>query len=529
MWFISPILFVSHNGIRKIHMGKVQIRTYLFCTFLILAFTIPLSISLYSVILGNIPFWYDNARDMLLSLDNLAKPTLIGPTSGIPGIFYGPYWIWLLSFSQLFSKDPRSATFIVGILPYFVFFPLVLLQFSKLFRLPTIILIWLLFIFSSGMSYATNMWNPHLAPLLFLILIYLLVFTDNSNKNIARYGKILLAGLVAGFIINFHISFGLGVFLGTVLFFLVEFLTNFIKNKAKWRQGISDSVVLIILFLLGLFITFIPFLLFEVRHGFNQIETAINAFTKYGAVVSLKGLSKEQILQSFFGRVGTLLHIPGLWAYIGELLTLGFFFIAWKYNKLKLGEHEKKLIKVLFAISIGILSVFLTAKNPVWSYHFIGTEIIFLLLIALIVSNISVLRYLLAVWVLFIVSSYVFSFGENFRTNRYASSSLYTKSLIVDLIGTDAGPRQYTVFNYSPSIYQYEYSYLFRWKYNKDVPFDPGTIYPESKRVYVIVPNISESAKKGYVNYRAPDTYYNTTKTWEIPDGTVILKREKSR
>src|SRR5690349_7189844 len=86
----------------------------------------PILIILINIFTGNISFWYDPARDLLAGLANLHKPTLIGPTSGIPGVFYGPYWIWLLSFGQLFSHDPRIVVLIAGALPYLIFFPMVL-------------------------------------------------------------------------------------------------------------------------------------------------------------------------------------------------------------------------------------------------------------------------------------------------------------------------------------------------------------------------------------------------------------------
>lgn len=57
------------------------VRKYLSLTIIALAFTIPLIFSVTSILRGDIPFWYDNARDMLLAWDNLSKPTLIGPTS----------------------------------------------------------------------------------------------------------------------------------------------------------------------------------------------------------------------------------------------------------------------------------------------------------------------------------------------------------------------------------------------------------------------------------------------------------------
>ncbi len=493
---------------------------------IVLSIGIPLFFSLRSVLIGNIPFWYDNARDMILAWNNLHKPTLIGPTSGIPGIFYGPYWIWLLSLGVLISKDPRIATLIVGIIPYFVIFPIILILFSKLLGQKTIILIWLLFIFNKGIDYATSMWSPNLAPLLFLIIIYLLLFNDFSDKKTGKYLMFLLAGIVAGLLINFHISFGVGVLLGICVFLFIDLSIELSSIKAVWKPVFLTSLVKSFLFGFGVITAFIPFLLFETRHGFNQTKTAIDAILKYGDVVNLKGLNKEQILQFFLARIGELLHINGAWIYLVDILILGCLFYIWKHNNLKLQKTEKKLVILLFSISSGILFIYLTAKNPVWSYHFIGTELIFLFLIAFIVSKIPILGYPLTVWVAWIVISSIISFTNSFKTNPYVSSSLFTKEYIVDIVANDAKSKYYTIFNYSPSIYQYEYTYLFRWRHKKDVPYDPSNNQSNSSSVYLIIPSIPENAKLGYINYRTPNLKYKTTKTWDIPDGTTIIKRE---
>src|SRR5258706_349978 len=91
---------------------------------LFVSFLIPLILVLATLFSYNLKLWYDPARDLLSAWNNLSKPTLIGPTSGIPGIFYGPYWIWLLSFGLLFSKNPLIVTFIVATIPYCLIFPL---------------------------------------------------------------------------------------------------------------------------------------------------------------------------------------------------------------------------------------------------------------------------------------------------------------------------------------------------------------------------------------------------------------------
>src|SRR5258708_8759069 len=111
--------------------------------------------SLREILSGSIAFWFDPARDLLSALNNLHKLTLIGPTSGIPGIFYGPYWIWLLSFAETISKDPRIIALVVQSVPYLIIFPIILWRYKELFGTPVTIGLWLLFMLSFN-SYATQ-------------------------------------------------------------------------------------------------------------------------------------------------------------------------------------------------------------------------------------------------------------------------------------------------------------------------------------------------------------------------------------
>src|SRR3989338_476175 len=99
---------------------------------LLFSFGFPLLLALSSVLTGSIPFWFDPGRDLMLASDNLHKLSLIGPPSGIPGFFYGPYWIWLLSLGMLFSRDPKIIAIIVLTIPYFVIFPFALYKLSQL-------------------------------------------------------------------------------------------------------------------------------------------------------------------------------------------------------------------------------------------------------------------------------------------------------------------------------------------------------------------------------------------------------------
>lgn len=497
---------------------KIRLSLFLFSILL------PLCIALHTVFSGDIAFWYDNARDLLLAWDNLSKPTLIGPTSGIPGFFYGPYWIWLLSIGIFFSKDPRAAVIIAGIIPYFLIFPFVLYQFSKLFGLWTVTLMWLFFIFSMGMGYATILWNPHLAPLLLLILLYLLLFIPAKHSAHRRI-RILFAGIISGLLSNFHISLGAGVIVGVLIFFIIEFARNRDISVPIGANRFVEFIITICVYVFGINLTLIPFFIFEIRHGFTQLNTIFQALSSYGGVVTINGLSRNEIIQQFFSKLGELTYLNMYLAVC--CLFVGTYIILRRKNQRIFSEYESRLVALLLSISSGILIIYLSAKNPVWNYHFFGVEIFFLFLIGVIIHRNIYLRISVSIWLIIIIGMSVFTYLDRLSRDIYASPSLVTKEYIVDTIRKDAKDKNYTVISLNPSIYQFDYSYLFRWRHKKTVQYDPNMTQSDEKIIYLIIPQIEDSKKNDFIMSKTPTDKYKTLHLWSIPDGTIILRREK--
>lgn len=173
---------------------------------------------------------------MLLGLDNLQKPTLIGPPSGIPNEFYGPYWIWLISAALTISRDPRFVTFFVEAIPYFVIFPFVLYRFSKILKKEIVLMIFVVFTFS--FNYKFFLWNPHLAPLFYLSFVYMLLKSDFISLKPLNIVWIGLSGFLLGLVMNFHLSFGLGLMVSSVFVFIIEFLVNIKQYKKNLLKNI---------------------------------------------------------------------------------------------------------------------------------------------------------------------------------------------------------------------------------------------------------------------------------------------------
>jgi hypothetical protein len=478
-------------------------------------------INLYPIISGNIPFWYDPARDMLSAWDNLHKLTLIGSTSGIPGIFYGPYWIWYLSVSVFFSKDPRFATFIVSFIPYMFFFPVVLYQFKNYFNKYILLILWVLFILSSK-AYVLFIWNPNNSPLLFLLSSYLILSAVSKEKTFSCLKQILLAGMVAGLALNINIAFGAVFALSSVLFLFLN--TSFLLKKT-FKLKIQQFFLQLPAFLIGISIMFLPFFIFEIRHGFEQTKSVLTALvTGGGGIVTVHGLTKPQIIESFFTRWAQLLQLSSNLSLVVLVALVIILVVLFLKKKVIFSPPERRMLLFLLCLSVGCLGLYLSVHNPVWDYHFIGIEVLWVLLLGVFLTKIPFLRYVAYGWIVFLLVMQIVGFWTMLHTPVLGASSLTTKEYIVNTIAKDAKGKTYSVYAYSPSIYVYEYTYLFRWLANKDVPYDPSVIVKKGD-VYLILSPDKQSALDDFVNYRTPSKLYKTVKTLSIPDGTIILKR----
>lgn len=493
----------------------------------LLVYLFPLFLSLKSILNGSIPFWYDNARDLLLALDNLKKPTLIGPPSGIPGIFYGPYWIWLLSGALSITRDPRFITFFLQLIPYFTIFPFLLFRFAQVFGKRTMLILWFLFIFAYQ-NYTTFLWHPHMAPLFYLFLVYLGVFTDFSCRNSKTYTRLFIWGFVGGLLMLFHVSFGLAMLIGSFLFIIFESGYYHLPKKKTFK--ISSLIYFLFSFCLGIFFSLVPFFVFEFRHNFLQVraiwKAVTNAILYNSASVGQTGLSSGDILNSFFLSVpAKLLNISPHIFFVLAAVSILFIVYRGLPKKLSLSEEKKKLLRFLLICSISILYLYISSKNPVWDYHFIGVEIIYLLLLGIIIEQFSLVRSLIFLWTGVIFLSSVIHFFKSVPIDPYSISTLSTKEHIVDLVYKDAGSSRFSVFVYSGAIYTYDFDYLFQWLGNDKYGYIPGKESTAGEFVYLIIPKSPESIQLDFINYKTPNKQFRTVYQWVIPDGTTVVKR----
>jgi len=476
---------------------------------------------LVGVIKGGMPFWNDPARDLLLAVDNIRKLTLIGPPSGIPGIFYGPYWIWILSVPLLITRDPRFVVFFTLWIPYLILFPFIILKFKPFSHSLTRIGIISLFLVSYN-QYGIFLWNPHLAPFLFLILFVVLFSMPFERK--LRY---FLGGLITGIIVTFHISFGLGILIAVSLYILTETLRTEFTGNRLLKDKLHKTAFKLILFVIGVIISFLPFLVFESRHGWMQGRAFFHAGSESlinnASVVSQKGLTGIQIIQTFLNVPQNLFSIHNNLFSIFFLIILisgVFIFHVHKTDKNIGHAHMLKFLSISLVIP---MIIYLVSRNPVWEYHFIGFEMVIILISAIFLEKIKILRYIFIVWVIFLSFSSFIKTVDSLPGDPRLVSGLASKEDAVKVIKADAKNSSVVYFAYAPSLYTYDYDYLFKW-------LIPGKTFSilGATPIYLIIPKSSDAVTEDFINYRTPRGKYHTDKRWDLIDKTIILKRVKT-
>lgn len=493
-----------------------KIKIVVVCLFLLVLYCIPLKIALQTIVVGTFPFWSDPARDLVLAAQNLHKLSLIGPTSGISGLFYGPYWIWWLSIPMFFNKNPRFIDFFCLTLPYFTLFPLILYKFSKIWgKIPSIV-IWILFMVTYK-QYTFFIWNPHLAPLILLVVIYLLVTINYKNS---RKLSFLSLGILMGLLINIDIALSIGILPGVVAFIIGNLL--FAWNSDR-KQGFSSYLMKIVSLILGMFILFIPFMIFELRHAFLQTHTILTFFTSKSRVVE-HGFSQSLILNFFIGKLPESLSLP--WGIVIILLIMLGIYILFsifiKRSRYTLIEY--KLLLAPLTLGISVLLVYLTAKNAIWNYHFIGVEIFFFILLGFFLKKVPVIRYIALAWGLFLLFQSTSLFLSSYHNNPEKFTSLLTEEQVLHTIYQDTGSSQFGVYVNRPEIFGSSYEYLFEYIGNANLIHNKPS---EMNHIYLILPtglDMSVQVQDFVIHHLIG---YNKTKEWTLLDQQVVIRGDR--
>jgi len=449
------------NFLKEIYKHKLEY----FLLFLILSFSAFFRLFRLGQLLG---FWYDQGRDALIIWDLLhyRKFFLIGPVTGIEGIFLGPFYYYLLApFYWLGKGSPVVAA---GGLSWLTVGAIFLLYWigKKMFGAT----VGLLAAFLYGFSYNLVIFSRWLAnpnPLPFftlLVLIFLYKFIESQNTK-----YIILSSFSVGLCLQLEAA--------SAVFFLPSILVILIWQRKK----ISLKTLFWSFF--AFLITLIPQIYFNFRHQ----GILVAAFKKFLVEEKSFKLSFSQIIHLrllTYYEVFTSKLIPGLDKL--KPLVLALFSAPFFLFRKKIFSKEGKFLLIwLFVPLLGY--VFHQGNHGyIWDYYFTGITPAFFLLFSLGLYSL-VKRGLPGKVVVcgFLIAFTVF----NLRSiNNYLKTgigiTLRAQTKAIDWIYDQAKGKPFNTDFYVPPQIFYSYSYLMKWYGNGKFGFEPET--KQIKELYTL-------------------------------------------
>ena len=270
-------------------------------------------------------FGWDQERDANAASNILLGDfTLIGPRIQGPGGFYlPPYFFYLLSpFYAIAGGGPLATVYFVIFISV-AFFTVSYLILTKIFSKNTALVflgIWA--INPLAVSIDTIAWNPVMVPVMFILFLYAVYLYFKNNKK----GYLWLIGILYGLGISFHMQF---IFYGLML---VPLFIEIFRRKKYFH---------ILIVVAGTLLTFVPVLIFDLRHNFINLSLIL-------------GYLKNQV---------DVTRVLPVWD-----RTTSFI----------LGIDPKRFVSLVFLVLVllGIIALIRKAKNGVHKNIFIGLGLI---------------------------------------------------------------------------------------------------------------------------------------------------------
>ncbi len=404
-------------------------------------------------------FYYDQGRDALVIWEFLHKGKLflIGPTTGIEGIFRGPWYYWLITpFYALGRGNPvypsiflSLTTVVASVFTYKIA--------EKIGGRVSGILALLVSSFSFYLVLASR-WLSNPTPMLIIsvLLIYsLFMILEGKNKF----------WILTSFLLGMAMQFGSAAEVFYFPAIIIFIAWRHFKKSGKKNILPDRKTLLISLFVFGL--AFLPQIAFDIKHD-GLLRNNVAKFLFGEGSFKLSIWKVAQVRLPFYFEVFSSKIFPS-----HRIFSNIFFFISLAtlfFKRKILFKNEKFVLTFILFISplIGML-FFQGNYGNVYDYYFTGYYLVFVILLSIILSSI----WKDALGKLTILLFLVLFLKENLvSVRKYIISGVDGPTTIalgnevqaVDFVYKDAGEREFNVDVYVPPVIPHSYDYLFKWR-----------------------------------------------------------------
>lgn len=244
-------------------------------------------------------FVYDQGRDALEVTKILhGNLTLVGPTTGLFGVFLGPFWYYFLAPFYLFGQgNPMVAAYGIAAIASLAIIPLYIYAAKTGGKLAGFIAAFLYVISFSQIMFARWLSNPSPLPITSLILFLSVIKAVNSRQK--RW--FFWVGILLGLSVQMEAANAV-FFIPTLVIIGITELKLWIWPISKLKQSILSTRSFWGALLIGFVILLVPQGVFELRHKFTSTRALIRSFQVRDTTVSRNIPVRIEKLVELYGK-----------------------------------------------------------------------------------------------------------------------------------------------------------------------------------------------------------------------------------
>ena len=458
-----------------------------------------------------VPYTYDQGRDFLKAEEivRYKNPTFIGPTTGIMGVYHGPWWYYFLAVPYAISHGNPTGflvfIFLSSLLQALLFALFIKKEFGLWFSLFFLSLVTLSPYFITLSFFA-------ISSILTLPFILLLLW---STYNFLRKQSLFFIFLIffsLGFIFEAEVPFGIFIIPSYLLtIFLAKKVTYFFYRK----RGVLYA-------LLGIFLPTIPRALFEVKHNFSQTRVLLNFLVHplfhnpqpFANIIATRATLFTDFYLSLFPDKNIFLALVIL------TLTIAGFIVGIKQSQ----NSDLKKIAYLKFVAILFSLLFITSlfyKDNFWSNYYEGLPYFYTVFIVLgfYFLNKKFKKFSAVFLPIVITVLLLFALFDLYKSKNDINKVVGMRAQIAAVNSIYAHEKSdFCVRVYTPPVIPYTYNYLFDYYSQTKNLRSPTASFASNKCWYIMErEQVGEQFQARVVRWRKEN----------IPAGSELIEKKK--
>lgn len=422
---------------------------------------------------GLFTFEYDMAKDSLIMLEmfQYKDPSLVGPTTSIPGLFYGPAWYYIALIPSILGGFSPF----IGVLVVWLAVGVNIYIFKKYLGTFEAFM----YAVSSGLIGAQqNAWTPYMTTLLTGPLLVALTKVKAKKKIDTKHLAIIL--FLVSLYFHFQPAYGIVILPITIVILLLK------KVKTGLRQIVTASSVFLA--------TILPMIAFELKNNFNQTKSLLAFMQDYGTqagviepnatgIGRLGEVVKE--MTTIAGQSLSPVHPHFVYGLVIVLLTLWW---------LKRHKNRDESLPVAVAL-VGTYLMYLVL--PVKAYYLVAIMPIWIFAMGRLLSGFTSTLIKPFIYVVFFVLAVLHASSQRGTYERLATQTadLYApKAEAVQTIYDMAGEQEFRSYHFVPQVYDYTYQFIYLNEIRKGAYTPAEFSYAPGETSYNVYKHISPTS-----------------------------------